>query len=437
MSQQGVIFDQHLTDSLFRLVQGSSYRSRGAWTPTLRPLPPADALSTLLLFGKAFLPLPLWRRISVDDAFRRLTEEDLVQWIPSAAYDQAAVELTRVGKIWHRVSQLNSLVNMESGIRNQFSSRVIPGLSGFVTMPPSVREQKSAYSRRYWKLLELEEELVGFSVPFLYSPWPLARANIAHIRAPRDPVDFFRRGPQLDIHYMLIIPPDELGLEGLYHEQALRNIPKDATLLPYSLYPQLYSMLAFDREKGSDLINYAQQKDAINLAIAALTTRASAIFAVESGIPLATKQYADEKIGLEAVGPEEQQLVRFQFQALRYPVIETFDDLLRLREDPHLPAYRAIIWHYASELRESLVSERFKVLESFRNELDLALRSLKGTQKWSRVTDVAFWISIPLAVVGAVCGLPLSDIVAIPVTGAAKYVTNRALKNHRWILFGK
>ncbi|HEX5884066.1 MAG TPA: hypothetical protein VFY67_05930, partial [Pyrinomonadaceae bacterium] len=121
----------------------------------------------------------------------------------------------------------------------------------------------------------------------------------------------------------------------------------------------------------------------------------------------------------------------------RYPVIETIEDVLRLRDDPHLKTYRAVIGEYSERLRQELEDGRSKVLESFSNDVKAALRSLAVIKRWSRVVDWSFYISLPLVVIGSLYGLPLSDIVTIPLTSYAKFVTYQKRKELDWILFDR
>jgi hypothetical protein len=274
--------------------------------------------------------------------------------------------------------------------------------------------------------------------PLLFSPAPLARCNLAHLGIADDPVSILQGALGADIYPDMIVPHSRRVLDALHQEQHLGGLDSDIHLYPYSLIPRCHLRKYLDELDGVDGLDWPTQMRVALLAMAALHTRVAVHYSDDAAIPIASASksggsgYGD----LKHLGTEEVQLVRLQFRDIRYPVIRTLDDVLRLRDDPNLASYRDVIAYYANELRSSQPSEQSTVLKMFRSDVQLALTSVRATKKWSRLGDIVFWTSIPLAVAGTLVGLPLSDLVAIPVTGAAKYMSSRTHRQHRWILLG-
>lgn len=96
-----------------------------------------------------------------------------------------------------------------------------------------------------------------------------------------------------------------------------------------------------------------------------------------------------------------------------------------------------MISEYSLRLREAATSEKHRVLQQFRHDLRLSLRGLRRVEQWVRVTDWAFYVSIPLAVVGVLCGIPLSDLLVIPVTAFAKAACYTTSRQAEWVMFGR
>jgi hypothetical protein len=84
-----------------------------------------------------------------------------------------------------------------------------------------------------------------------------------------------------------------------------------------------------------------------------------------------------------------------------------------------------------------LENERATTLAHFRKDIELALKSLVAVKRWSKVIDLSFYLSLPLVVIGALMGAPLSDALVIPLTSYAKIVSYQKRKQLDWILFGR
>ena len=160
-------------------------------------------------------------------------------------------------------------------------------------------------------------------------------------------------------------------------------------------------------------------------------------FSSQTRMPLQTKAYsANGKLDY-SLGEEAYQLVQVQYSDLRYPVIESINDVLRLRADKRLNAYRHVILEYSERLRSDLEMGNNNTLGQFKHDLQLATRDIAELGEWSRVSTFTYFISIPLAIVGAIIGIPLTDIILIPTEGLSRLFKSSITQESDWLLFGR
>ena len=94
----GIVFDQHYTDSLLRLIQNPSKRYKNTFLKTRRSLHKKDILTSLLLFGKAYLSTPYWYRQVKSSALKFLFEEELLEWLPNEYNFQAFLKIGEIAE---------------------------------------------------------------------------------------------------------------------------------------------------------------------------------------------------------------------------------------------------------------------------------------------------------------------------------------------------
>ena len=163
-------------------------------------------------------------------------------------------------------------------------------------------------------------------------------------------------------------------------------------------------------------------------------------FAIANSIPMMGS--GSTKLGTvdRTLGDEAFQLFSIQFKILRYPLIDSIEDVLRLREDKYLEDYRNMIDEYSAKLHQArLVGEVEKqtVLLDSQKFTHSSMKRLSRVAKINKFADFGFYLSIPLAIAGAVTMLPLGDIILIPAVGAAKIYTHLEKKKATWLLFGR
>ena len=406
---RGVGFDQHYTDSALRLLAPKAYLAHEKRVKTRRSIPKQEILVSLLLFGKAYLSRPTWFYDTEFPELEIFQTEDLIDWIPDntyiSAFDSLSWLLPRLQSLWWEL----------------------------MPKPLSLSMDKRKIMRDYYRL-ELEREIVvselthdiDFIFEKLFYVSPLLNSNTRHLGSRSlDPTGSLVNGAG----YLPLWPPFSLEENGTSKLESLKIFEGE--------YGSFW-------EWGKGLIEShgpeeaALAREAALILDGAMSSIAAERFASLTSLPLKTNSLTTPlRTPVTVFGDEAYQLLRVQFHNLRYPVIETIEDVLRLRDDPHLKTYRAVIGEYSERLRQELEDGRSKVLESFSNDVKAALRSLAVIKRWSRVVDWSFYISLPLVVIGSLYGLPLSDIVTIPLTSYAKFVTYQKRKELDWILFDR
>ena len=403
----GLIVDNHYSESTLKLLVGRGYRRYEKWDTTARALPRKDVLSSLLMHGKFYLPRPYWLNERELTGLDTYVSEDLIGWIPDDAYTHA----------FDRLSSFNTLLQrvIKNGWDRKFVSFDDP------TPGKTLSELDISASELHFDL-NIHTNKLLFSGPTISS-------NLAHRRVDADPLYILHR--PLYEEAPLLVPDTAIisgDLENPEWGSYMWALNSDG-----SPREELISRFEDHRDGEEFLSNQATVYDSI------LSSLAIESFASETGLPIRTNAASGIECAHATVfGDEAYQLVKVQFESLRYPVIESIDDVLRLRESRHFETYRNVIAEYSARLRRELEEERGKVLDEFKLDLRLSTQSLYRSTKWtSRVADWSFYVSIPLAVIGIATGFPLSDAIIIPVTGAAKYVADSKRKELDWIMFGK
>lgn len=432
MLNSGVIFDQHYTDSLLKTYLGSRYPKNTLVLNPARSIPRKAVLVNLLLFGKAYLSKPYWLANTISEDIAPLFQHDLVEWIPENNYADGFSAICNY-------IEKSSLAHRRYNTRFTYSLDIDGNLDE--DSMDSVHDEELKL-RLEGNEYAFDARVLSRKILFLQSA---LEGNLRHLMFKDIDVRF-----HLDTMLPRTMFPsvDHYGvLHGSYREAYSEWVESEG-----SFYQ---GMLATSEERIDYLLhdwessnippeevqeeNHFLEKHFIEQSITfdcALSTLAASGFASMTGLPLQTT--ANDRTGTidTSLGYEAYQLIKVQFNSIQYPLIESVDDVLRLREDKRLSAYREVILGYAKELREQLEDRKFNVLSKFEKDLKLATKDFQGLKKYELFDNLCFYISLPLTMICILSGVPLSDILVIPATGLSKIVSNRKKKELDWLMFG-
>lgn len=449
---RGIIFDHHYTDSLLKILLPNCYASFPKWLPTKRSVPRKDILLSLLLFGKAVLSKPLWLNqgeLHLKGKEQRLwaqvESEGLIEWVPDSYYGEAFAKLANFNNLLS--AKADEFSESLPTVTDSYGQALCQQSADVMGRFPHLNHEddEDAFYLSYFThacdfrrgnpyrgireldigefIAERDSELASdlwVALNALVYSSPVISSNLKHVNFQGDPT------------WLLIDPwfskETTFWPPVFAHEEVLSELREGSFLSTLKSVEDL------------DFPTYYSTKySSLSVVLdALLSSLAVERMASSSGLPVKTAGAGDHfSVPHGTVGDEAYQLLKVQYKELRYPVIETMTDVLRLRENKHLESYRTVITEYSNRMREELETERVKVLEDFKKDLELASKALFSTHKWdSRIADWTFYISLPLTVVSFLSGLPISDALLIPTTGGAKYVKKKKLKELDWLMFG-
>lgn len=424
-SEAGVVFDPYYTDSLFRIIGNKANSSK--LIRTRRALPRKEILTNLLLFGHAYLSRPYWLTAPDLPDLGILEREGLASWIPTEYYGNS---LDLVEAYTHYLmGAFGSLFNEASHLS------IEAALDSSGELRPD-RWSRELNHRSY--VVDERLDLLSFTIRQIFYNVPLITSCLSHSRLNLKDAEEF-----------LVLALDTGSIV------FIQDVHLPERVLGETLSDWAAEDISFSRRvaKSTDLIadllpDSIPQAEAIRLLTAqaatldaSLTTLTIENFAGDKNRPIKANsqrlRHVVPPMPLRFPDRDLYKLMQVQFKHLRYPVIETVEDVLRLREDPHLRNYREVIFGYSQNLQADLEGAHVRVLEKFKHDLELALADLGKLRRWSTYLDITFYLSIPLAIAGILTGLPLSDIVSIPVGGLAKMESIRKRRKLGWILFGR
>jgi hypothetical protein len=108
------------------------------------------------------------------------------------------------------------------------------------------------------------------------------------------------------------------------------------------------------------------------------------------------------------------------------PHVDTLDDVLRLRNDPRIEAFRVAILRWAGLLRTGTTG----ALQDVRNEVAARNRELMRLRKWKRVDRFMFWTSVPALLI------PVLSTLYTVFSFGLRWHTERAEKQN-WLCLGR
>lgn len=477
ITENSTIFDQHFTDSLLRKVlKPNEYKRVNPEFNLARSLPKKQVLLPLLLFNKAYLVKPYWLQDFDSRQLERLRREDLIDWIPEDQVRQAQMTVIRMLSKKQMISLLpepeihipshkeepQDPLDFSQGIEYDDLKTDFVRNINFSNLK-EVLDHEIEYS-------DLQKDIEGLAKELSYLD-PLLRGHLAHLKQNTSILEKltelseFEMVNNADASFSILDTDPFLSMK---EEKDFIIKCRGSFQLELMNKKQEFSNEFFKTEKEineyyfssfetrdepaisfRDIWNDALSRRA--LLDSCLITRMIDLLASKSHMPVMSGYRNSDKRFLRNIqdspqknkflletNKEAYQLIRLQFQKMRYPVIENIEDVLRLRESKHLSAYRKVINEYSSRMRVELGKEQTKVLEEFKRDLDLALKDLKWLNTNSKFfDDMVFYISIPLAIIGAFLQIPLSDILSISVGGPWKTVKWGKRQDLDWFLFGR
>ena len=411
----GVVFDQHYSDSLLRFILKKEYRTlRRDNLKCSRSLPAQQFLLNMALFGRAFLARPLWLEDTPDiSGYER---EDLVQWIPFDAYEPA---LEQVGKFVEHAKETDDLIMI-----NEYPKHFSLDEQGNIDVDDETLV--------YYENQDIEtDDAIGTFFCFARSMqyyFPLWRAGLKIFGCDCGP-DIIETNPG---HIIGFHPMTRW--EGVTWEQVLSFDGSYYDLMVDALESYLECEEGMSLEKYTSLVarmtKYARALDSIVHSLAIKS------FAYDNGLPISCSTSVSGHID-HSLGKEAYQLFRIQVKRLRYPVLSTVEDVLRLRDDPSIEAYRRVILEFSERFAFDLERGREKVFTDFHKAIDDALLHISKSCETYKVADYCFYLSIPLSILDILTGFPISTILLVPATIVSKYKAEREKKKAEWLMCGR
>jgi len=114
------------------------------------------------------------------------------------------------------------------------------------------------------------------------------------------------------------------------------------------------------------------------------------------------------------------------------PRLRTIQDVLRLRDDPRVEAFRTAIFSWADALSEGDIGEETRI----RREIRKASKNLAKLGAYRKVAGWVSVVSIPISIASALTGVP-AGLALTPIGPAIAMGTYIKEKKLQWLLFGK
>jgi hypothetical protein len=108
------------------------------------------------------------------------------------------------------------------------------------------------------------------------------------------------------------------------------------------------------------------------------------------------------------------------------PIVDDFDDVLRLRGHPAISRLRQLLAEWAGEL----ATEDVRSLEVLRDDVRRASEQLQRLPKWRKADEAMFWLQVPLAFV------PLIGVLFTVLTVATGATVRHIERRHAWVAIG-
>lgn len=429
----GVIFDQHYSDSLFRVALGrKGYRSRLSLG---RSVAKKDVLLSLLLFDTAHVVTPFWLTEDAQGELNKLEAEGLISPIPSRPTLEA---FRKVATFVDKCLELDAF------------HRAVPTYH-YDTVTGRMENPNNAELDRYCSGTDLETDVALLHTQLCYID-PVIRASTRHLGdASLKVSDVMHLVNYLDNGLNRLDPESWDGLdidpEYVFSDFLDKSLdilssmnPADAVFQRDEAYGADLEV-ELDNDTETTIVSNAKR---LRVALVALITATTCErYASSTQMPLRTAASTRGGGKVQAVENDAAyQLFKIQFESLRYPVLENLDDVRRLRGSSHLRSYRAVINEYSSRLRSEIADGKQSVLKSFKHDLELASADLKKLGRQTETFDnLSFYASFPLAVLGMICNLPIpigiDNILLMPATIFWRsYAKNRAHELD-WLLLGR
>lgn len=115
-----------------------------------------------------------------------------------------------------------------------------------------------------------------------------------------------------------------------------------------------------------------------------------------------------------------------------FPMIRGASDVLRLRQDRRLQAFRKELLKWSETLHDGSANTEYRL----RNQVREANMELRGLGKWRRFGAWVAYASLPVGAASALSGVPMG-LVLTPVGLGIRIYVAATERRHRWLLLGR
>jgi hypothetical protein len=112
------------------------------------------------------------------------------------------------------------------------------------------------------------------------------------------------------------------------------------------------------------------------------------------------------------------------------PVVNSINDILRLRKDRRISDFRAKIQEWSLALKEDDIN-----LDKMKKEMIEANKKIKTLGKCERVSTWITYLSLPIDIALTLSGVSMGLVTSLPSFGIACY-SKILQKDYNWYLFG-
>lgn len=431
MSKNGIVFDQLYTDSLIR-----SIPSDISLTPKIDlsdAVAIRELLVAILIYGHVHLLRPIWYDDCDSMELHVLENEGLISWIPQK-YTTSAMQLL---SMYYEMKEREVYGQLQPEQFDTILGRVIEENS-------EIRREEENELRSIYLEAEFDKQYALDRLTYLR---PLLQSHLNHFLLGNiDDLSAYLSSFPACISSNMVLGvfghPDENVHEFTnYKLQRIRDLLREIISDPVDVL----NSGKFDGELNLELLKDENIHDC-NVCellretacfyLASISCSTIDYYSSKNNIPVITSSISPQCKYPNLQSNDEYILVQAQFDDLRYPVIDTIDDLLRLKDDRRINAYRNVITDYSSRLRSEMEEGRLEVLNDFKHDLALAsdeLRTLTDRNFIGKHRSLFF--SIPVAIMDVILQTPFS-LIFTAASLCTKYVESTKKNELDWLMLG-
>src|SRR5262249_30656489 len=109
------------------------------------------------------------------------------------------------------------------------------------------------------------------------------------------------------------------------------------------------------------------------------------------------------------------------------PVVESFDDLLRLRENKSIDEFRNKLYEWYEELPKG----KFDTLKKIKSDIKKTNQELKRLEKWRRLDRILFWLQLPVTFIPII-----STLFTVTAFSTGVLIRTKESRNS-WVAIGR